>query len=83
MPNHSDSSPKVQIVSTKSGGLESYHTARHAIGTETIAFSERGRKVVTSKNKFIRFLMVNTLQMITRVPFIRRKMALNFSQMES
>lgn len=65
------------------GGLEAYHDARHNIGAKTIAFTERGRKVVTSENKLTRLLLVNTLRMVTRVPFVRRKMAQNFMQMKS
>ena len=65
------------------GGLDGYHSTRHTVGRHTIAFSERGRKVVTSNNKLTRLLLVNTLRMITRVPFIRQKMARNFLRMES
>ena len=66
-----------------SGGLEDYHAARHPIGASTMAFSERARKVVTSDNKLARTMLINTLRVITRVPFIRRKMASNFLQMQS
>jgi len=65
------------------GGLAGYHDARHAIGASTIAFSERGRKVVTSKNKLTQLLLRNTLRLITRFPFIRRRIAINFLQMDS
>lgn len=62
--------------------LDGYHDARHAIGRDIITFTERGRRIVSSKNKLTRLLLTNTLRVITRLPFIRRKMACNFLHMK-
>ena len=55
------------------GGLDGYHEARHAAGRETIALSERGRRIATSLSPVIRSLAKGALRTIAAIPTVRRR----------
>lgn len=55
------------------GDLEGYEAARHAAGRQTIALSERGRRIVTSPRAVIRGLAKATMRVIAAVPPLERR----------
>lgn len=57
------------------GTLEGYSAARHKDGAQTIALSERGRRLVTSSHPLNRPLLTVALKLIARVPVLQRRIA--------
>ena len=55
------------------GDLDGYDTVRRAAGQETIALSERGRRIVTSPNPLVRNLAMTTLRTIAAIPPLRKR----------
>jgi 2-polyprenyl-6-methoxyphenol hydroxylase-like FAD-dependent oxidoreductase len=55
------------------GGLDGYDYARHAAGKETITLSERGRRILTSRNPLVRGLAKGALRTVAAVTPLRRR----------
>ena len=53
--------------------LDGYDQVRRAAGRETIALSERGRRIVTSPNPLIRNLAMTALRTIAAIPPLRKR----------
>lgn len=60
------------------GRLEGYSASRHAVGKETIALSERARRLVTSTGFFKRSLLNMGLRVANSVPAFQRRVARQF-----
>ena len=54
------------------GGREGYHAARHPEGAETIALSERARRMVSSESALTRSVLMLALRVIGILPPLRR-----------
>jgi 2-polyprenyl-6-methoxyphenol hydroxylase-like FAD-dependent oxidoreductase len=55
------------------GGLDGYDNARHTAGRETITLSERGRRILTSRNPLTRSLAKVALRTIAALPVVRER----------
>lgn len=53
--------------------VDGYESVRHATGRETIALSERGRRIVTSTNPLVRGMATSALRTIAAIPALRRR----------
>ena len=62
------------------GRLAGYHDARHAVGAETLRFSERLRRIVTTESRLTRRATLTGLNLVGRVPPLRRMMVRRFLQ---
>lgn len=53
--------------------LDGYHEARHAAGRETINLSERGRRLLTSRNPLTRSVTRGAMRTVAAIPSLRRR----------
>lgn len=62
------------------GTTADYSDVRHKIGAQTIAFSERARKLITSQGALSDWLFPRTLEIAGLLPFMKGQIARNFLQ---
>lgn len=55
------------------GDFDGYEAVRHAAGRETIALSERGRRIVTSSNPLVRGAAIVAVRAVAALPVLRRR----------
>ncbi|NNC71930.1 MAG: FAD-dependent oxidoreductase [Sphingomonadaceae bacterium] len=53
-------------------GLDGYHRARHKAGSETIRFTERGRRNVMSKSRIRRAALIGLIKTVCAIPALNR-----------
>ena len=69
----SDAAELVSRIATKC--LSEYSVSRHQIGVNTIATSERARRLLTSKNSLTRLVTITACHSINLLPFMQRSFA--------
>lgn len=55
------------------GDVDGYQEARHAAGKQTIVLSERGRRILTSRNPIVRSLARGALRTVAAIPPLSKR----------